>query len=140
MPASATLFADVEADLAREYGPAPEKTPRLEVFRENVEFLRSCGLTDETIARRLGIAYATFEVKARKAKIPARVPIENRHRVLLDRLIESGEPFTVDDFPTPEHNRAISALLTNAKAAKRIRAIGRRPILGKKSLTVWIAA
>jgi hypothetical protein len=94
-----------------------------EAFEENYRYLRGCGLTHDQIALNLGVKREALMRRLHRLGLYIPEPAERQTLEVLERLIEGGEPFTIDHLP----EAGAQHLLMRAWHAGRLERVGTRP-------------
>lgn len=95
-------------------------------FREDYSDMRSWGLTHDQIAARLGIQRGSLMRRCARHDIYIPEPHERVVFESLDRLIDSGQPFTTGQLPVAAAHLKVAAL-RHAQGAGRIECLGFEP-------------
>lgn len=99
--------------------------------------LRHHGTPDTTIAHRLNLTPEALEKRLRTAGHGAPLSFADRHFLhVLNRIIDTGEPFTTEALPIPDNTRVAAVALTNAVKAGRLRKAGMYQT-GKGKIGLW---
>lgn len=116
----------------------PRLTDELEAQIDEYQHLRSYGLDNHDIAARLGTTWEAFTLRLRRANIDldTRTATARHQHAVLDRLIESGRPFTADALPCGDDSSSAQAIVATAHRMGRIVKVGSRRQYGT-TLGVW---
>lgn len=102
-------------------------------FTDDYNHFRDFGYSHTRIAERMGYDYNSFMKRVHRLGIYRGSVYESQARKVLDRLIDSGAPFTGEALPCIRDERLAAALLAEASAAERVRKVGsRRSLLAKQ--------
>lgn len=96
-----------------------------EVFIEEYRHFRGFGLSDEQVAFRLGLSREYLLRRARRLGVWRPDPYERQASAVLDRLIDSGEPFTAEALPCLWGDESLPRALLKL-AGPRVRRVGSR--------------
>ena len=115
-----------------------------DVFVEEYRHFASFGFTVDQIADRLGMSREYVLRRARKLGVYRPGPYERQAAVVLDRLIESGEPFTAEALPCLWGDESLPRALLKMAESRVVRVGTRKSAMdrhGKRvGLYVGVAA